>query len=382
MLWQDAPGPARREDQAQRPPAWFRPGRVCATIRPEFRRPKRQRQNPLDKLEFHIRSRFRHALKEAGIPDGSHLLVAVSGGCDSVSLLRLCASEAGNRRWTITVGHIDHGLRADSAADAAWVADLARSLELGYRRLRVASAVWSRPENRSIEAAARRLRRRGLRRLARESGAAWILLGHTLDDQAETVVMNLLRGSGVHGLAGMAPCRPPWLRPLLAVRRHELRLHAAAVGHSWREDPTNDDPRFLRNRVRDRLLPLLEAEFRRGSTPVLARTAGVLQSVRGFLRGEAAAAWEACCLESGPTRIRLDCTQLVSYHQAIVEEIVRRAYSRLRGSARDLGLAHLTNVVRALRSGKPGRFSFPAGIQATISRREFRLTHPTGSRDS
>jgi tRNA(Ile)-lysidine synthase len=275
------------------------------------------------------------------------------------------------------VAHVNHGLRPEAADDARWVGNLAGSLGLPFRQLRVPPGTWDRLRGRSIEAEARRLRRTGLRLLARRAGAAWILLGHTRDDQAETVLLNLLRGSGVRGLAGMDACRPPWIRPLLGIGREELRGYAVRNGLAWREDATNQDPRFLRNRLRLRLLPWLESEFHPGVARVLARTADTLRPARRFLESEAEVAWVRCCLEENRARIRLDPRELATYHQAIVDEVLRMAFRRLRGGGRDLKRAHVSALSRALSSGRQGLFSFPAGIQAALNHRELSLSHLT-----
>jgi tRNA(Ile)-lysidine synthase len=330
----------------------------------------------VNRSDFRIRALFRHAIRRAGVPDGATLLVAVSGGADSTALLRLCHDEAGTRGWEIVVGHIDHGLREGSAADAEGVRRLAGALGLPCSVLRVAERRRSEAAGRSLEDEARRWRRRGLRRLARRARADWILLGHTRDDQAETVLLQLLRGSGLRGLSGMDAIRHPWLRPLLEVPRSELRGFLRRAGWSWREDPTNDDPRFLRNRVRARLLPLLRAEFQPGIDAVLARTAGSLREARRFLRRAAAEAWREGCLEEAPGRIRLDRPRLRSYHPAVLEEVLRQACVRLRGTSRDLAQAHLVTLYRLVRSERGGTWRLPGDMEASLDRREIRLTHP------
>ncbi len=170
--------------------------------------------------------------------------------------------------------HVDHGLRPGGAAEAEAVAQAARQLGAGFRSERVEVAPGP-----NLEARARRARRSVL-----PPGAA---TGHTMDDQAETVLVNLLRGAGVDGAAGM---RPGPAHPLLGLRRAETRAVCAAVGLSWIEDPSNDDPRFLRNRVRHELLPLCAALARRDPVPVLARQALLARDEASLLDALAAAA--------------------------------------------------------------------------------------------
>lgn len=327
----------------------------------------------MNKEDFQIRARFRRACRRAGIGDGVTLLVAVSGGCDSVSLLRLCADEAAARRWRIVVGHLDHGLREGSADDALWVRELARRLGLPSIGLKARPGVWEHRPGASLEARARRLRRAALRRMARRTRARWIVLGHTRDDQAETVLMNLFRGTGIRGLTGMPLSSPPFFRPLLDVERRQLEAFASRRKLAWREDPTNRDPRFLRNRIRHRLIPVLRDEVHPGVTKVLARSADAIQPVRRYLEAQVSEAWKALDprLEAGT--IHLDRCRLATYDEPVVEGVLRRAYQRLRGSARDLHRTQVAALARAALEPRPRDFHLPTGVRAHVDRSEVRL---------
>jgi tRNA(Ile)-lysidine synthase len=230
-----------------------------------------------------VADRAAKALAAAGVPAaGDGVAVAVSGGADSLALLHALRVLAGPRDWRLAVVTVDHGLRPGSAADAAFVADHAKALglpalvsTLGPKDLE--------PHRRSgPEGAARAARYEALWPAADELGCRWLATGHTLDDQAETVLLQLLRGAGPDGLAGMAVRSGRLLRPLLAARRAETRACCVALGLAWREDPTNADDGPLRNRVRQRLLPLLE-ELRPGTTQTLARTAALAADERDWL---------------------------------------------------------------------------------------------------
>ncbi len=330
----------------------------------------------MDRIEFQVRACFRRSIRRAGVRDRAPLLVAVSGGPDSTGLLRLCLAEAPARDWRIVVGHIDHALRAGSRDDAAWVRNLAHSLGLPFLSLRARTPTAGR-RGLSPEELARRIRRAGLRRLAHRCGATWIVLGHTRDDQAETVLLRLLRGSGLRGLAAMDEARPPWLRPLLAVPRADLRHVSERSGWGFREDLTNQDLRFLRNRIRHRLLPLIEAELEPGAARVLAATAEVLRESRRFLGAAVQSAWRAVRIEETPDRIRLDRARLASYHPAVSVEVLRHALVRLRGTARDLRRSPLVDLDRRMRSGRGGRLALPHGRWAAMNRREVILAHPS-----
>jgi tRNA(Ile)-lysidine synthase len=223
------------------------------------------------------------ALAAAGAPTpGDGVAVAVSGGADSLALLHALRALAGPRGWRLAVLTVDHGLRPGSAADAAFVADHAKALGLPARVLTLAPGDLEPHRAAGPEAAARAARYGALWPAADELGCPWLATGHTLDDQAETVLLQLLRGAGPDGLAGMAVRTGRLLRPLLGARRTETRAACAAMGLPWREDPTNAEDGPLRNRVRTRLLPLLE-DLRPGATRTLARTATLAADERHWL---------------------------------------------------------------------------------------------------
>jgi tRNA(Ile)-lysidine synthase len=200
---------------------------------------------------------------------------------------RLVAS--GNRGWRLTVAHLDHTLRDDSNADAAFVAEAAEAMGLPVDVRRTDVGALARAEGRSIEDAGREARYRFLAEVAPDG--ALILTAHTLDDLAETVLINLLRGSGTAGVRGIPARRGNIARPLLGERRSTLRHLLDEAGLPYRTDPSNKDPAFLRNRVRGELIPLMEA-LRPGAAERIARFAGLAADEDGLLDAVAAAELE------------------------------------------------------------------------------------------
>lgn len=230
----------------------------------------------LDPAIAEIRLAVRTAL--ADLPEGSTVIVALSGGADSLALAAATAFEAPKRGLRAAALTVDHGLQDDSAAVAARAARAAAELSLDTPLVvRVEVSGDGGPE-----AAARDARYRVLRDAASDVGAAAVLLGHTLDDQAETVLLGLARGAGAASLQGMAVERADddglrWLRPLLGVRRETTRAFCVASGLDAWDDPHNSDDRYSRVRVRERVLPVLEAELGPGIAEALARTAEQLR---------------------------------------------------------------------------------------------------------
>jgi tRNA(Ile)-lysidine synthase len=204
------------------------------------------------------------------IPDDAALLLAVSGGADSMALLHGAATlvRSRTRRWRLAAAHLDHGLRPESAVDARFVAEAAAALGVPCEMGRADVAALARSEGRSLEEAGREARYRFLEAAAPSS--TLIATGHTLDDSAETVLLNLLRGTGLAGVAGIPARRGRIVRPLLTERRARLRELLVAADLPFRDDPTNADQAFDRNRVRARLVPLLE-ELRPGAVERIGR---------------------------------------------------------------------------------------------------------------
>ncbi|WP_292787470.1 MULTISPECIES: tRNA lysidine(34) synthetase TilS [unclassified Microbacterium] len=229
----------------------------------------------LDPAVAEIRLAVRTAL--ADLPEGSTVVVAVSGGADSLALAAATAFEAAKRGVRATAVTVDHGLQDGSAEVAAETARVAGRLGLEALVVRVEVDGDGGPE-----AAARDARYRALQEAAGDIGARAVLLGHTLDDQAETVLLGLARGSGATSLQGMAPEREDedglrWLRPLLGVRRETTCAFCAAAELQPWDDPHNTDDRYTRVRVRRHVLPVLEAQLGPGIAEALARTAEQLR---------------------------------------------------------------------------------------------------------
>jgi tRNA(Ile)-lysidine synthase len=284
-----------------------------------------------------VRLAVRRALtRKPGPAAGDLVLVACSGGADSLALAAALAFESprlGLRAGGITV---DHALQPESAAQASRVVTVLKELGLDpVRSVRVAVTGPGGPE-----AAARTARYAALDQAATAERAAAVLLGHTLDDQAETVLLGLARGSGARSLAGMAERSGWYLRPLLGLRRAQTRAACAAQGLAAWDDPHNADPGYARVRVRSRLLPALEAELGPGVAEALARTAGQLRADTDALDELAAAA--AGQLEDGQPG--LPAAGLAALPPAIRGRVLRAAALAAGAPAGALAHRHVTEI--------------------------------------
>jgi tRNA(Ile)-lysidine synthase len=265
------------------------------------------------------------------------VVVAVSGGADSLALLAAVAFEAGKTGVRPVVVTVDHGLQAGSAAQAAAV--LAQSAALGVVAEVVTVAV-SGPGG--PEAAARNARYAALGSAAERLGATAILLGHTLDDQAETVLLRLARGSGARSLAGMPIAAGLLRRPLLGLRRSQTEAACAAQGLTPWWDPMNDDPAYARVRVRAQVLPTLERSIGPGVAEALSRTADLLAADNEALDSWAAEALAAATDELGG----LGVESLASLPPAIRTRVLRSAALRAGVPAGSLTAVHVVELDR------------------------------------
>ena len=214
---------------------------------------------------------------------GDRVGVAVSGGADSVGLLRLLLDLRAEFAIQLSVLHFHHGMRGEDAdRDAAFAADLAAVHGLPFDSDRADVSEIARRNKWNLEDAARRLRYQFFQSHAAAGRVDRVAVAHTADDQAETLLAHLLRGTGPTGLASIYPVAGIVVRPLLEIRRNEIREYLNSIGQAWREDQTNLDTRRLRARIRYRLLPLLETEFQPAVVAQLGRLAGLAREDEAF----------------------------------------------------------------------------------------------------
>lgn len=260
---------------------------------------------------------------------GETVLVGVSGGPDSVCLLRSLLTLAPSLALSLHVLHVHHGLRQEADGEADFVVDLARSLNLPVIVERVRPPGSS---GLSPEAALRKVRYAAFRQWAERLGASRCALGHTAQDQAETVLMRLLEGAGPRGLAGIPPVRGLFIRPLIELPRSSILRELDRLGQPWIEDPSNRDPKFLRNRIRHDLLPLLAASYNPRIVEALCRVGALSRNLLAGLEEVARRELDRLALDDGSGLV-IPLDPLRALPPEVAGNLLRLALSRLGESA-------------------------------------------------
>lgn len=317
------------------------------------------------------------------LPDGGRVVVAVSGGADSTALLLALDELIKTERIALhlTVAHLDHGLRGEEGrADARWVTDLAESLghEVVAGRVHVKARAEKGKDN--LEQAARRARYQFLLETAESARSRHVLTAHTMDDQAETMLLRLLRGSGADGLSGIEPVRAlaaqsdvRLVRPLVRwARREEAEKYCTERGVNFRSDRMNFDERFARVRVRKSLLPLMRG-FNARIVEALSRTSELLREDVQALEAAAAKLLDEASDEVTSTVAPLRVDVMAAAPAALRRRALRQWIARGRGDLRRLELVHLL-AVESLLFGERGGRSAPLPGGSRISRKQGRLS--------
>jgi len=316
---------------------------------------------------------------------GSAVVIGVSGGADSVALLavlRELAAEDG-RGYRLTVAHLDHALRDDSATDAAFVADLAEKWSLPCTCERRDVAAEARLRGEGIEQAGRAVRYEFLQQAALDAGADRVAVAHHADDNVETVLYRIVRGTHLRGAAGIPPRRHlgnsavTLIRPMLDCRRDQIEAFCRRANLTWREDASNADTRVRRNFIRHELLPLLRDRLNPRADEAVLRLAAAADEAESVLAGLAAASLERATRETGDDRVILDAAILADTPAAVRACAMREALERLGVPMRSIGadrIVELTDV--PCEAGRTG-VSLPGGYEARREGGQVILERPT-----
>lgn len=332
-----------------------------------------------------------HILKKYPMLEaGDNLIVGVSGGMDSVSLLHALNRLKSILGFRLHVVHFNHHLRgAESLRDAQFVEKLAGELALPYTLGSGSVKDFAQSHKMSIEEAARTLRYRFFYRVAEKIGANKIATAHTADDQAETLLLRLLQGAGLDGLSGIRPMfshvenitfsssgneeekifwRGQIIRPLIQITREEIRSFVEEEGLEYVQDSSNLDRRYLRNRIRWDLLPLLKREFNPNIITRLAVTADLLRDDLHLLDELTEEYYPQVCKMAGQGEIWIDRHPFTQLHPALQKRILRRSFEKLTGLIQGLESVHVQAARELLSSGETGKsIHLPGGVVLRLS---------------
>jgi len=308
-----------------------------------------------------------------------HVLAAVSGGADSTALLRALAeikAQVGGA-GRLLAGHVNHQLRGEaSEADEQWLRQQCGELDIPLTVERASATELSAQRGDGLEEAARASRYRSLTAMAEAAGARFVAVAHTRDDQVETVLFRLLRGSGLRGLAGMPAMRPlspsvSLVRPLLSLSRADLRAYLNVVGQTYREDQSNRDPRFARNRIREQLLPYLRENFNAEVDDAIARAADNAREAAAVIEALAEDLLAQCQPAAGASAavqrggFALSVAPLREQPELLVGEALRHAWRQAGLPEQSMTRAHWRELARfACSPDAGGALNLPGNVRA------------------
>lgn len=320
-------------------------------------------------LDNPVLHQVRKDIRDYGlIEPGFHVVAGVSGGADSVCLLKVLKELGQEYNLSVTAVHVNHMLRgAESDADEAFVADLCKKWDIPIKVFRVDIAEISRTGGLTEEEAGREVRYRYLLQVLSEAFADVIATGHHYEDNAETVMLNILRGCGLEGLAGMDYRSGSIIRPLLGVRRSQIEDYLRREGIFWRTDSSNLSNKYVRNRVRNLLFPAVKEQFQIDPAPMINRLSALARRDNAYLENQARRVFLDTSKKLDPG-ISLDAEVLCRLDYAISSRVVRMAWEQATGSLKGLENVHVDDIIRLCRnSGTGKRLCLPKGWSALLS---------------
>ena len=319
-------------------------------------------------------------LSEELLPSDGLVLVAVSGGPDSMALLSILESLSHDLGFRVAVAHFDHKLREDSGEDRKRVEAIAKSLGLtvytgqGDVRKRVETS------GESLEEGARKARYEFLTRVADETRASRIATGHTRDDQAETVLMRILHGTGIRGLSGIPIRRGRIIRPLLCASREETRAYCDELSISYSMDPTNMDTRILRNRIRSELMPLLESSYHNGAENNLLRLADNAREMMDGIRSKTTPLIEQNLREISDHEWVLNVSSIATLDATSMVVLFGDVFGESLHCDMDFGRVHYEDVIRLVHDSRgSGKMLSLPGLTIKKEYENLILTKPMAS---
>ncbi len=321
-------------------------------------------KNILEQTETYMRD---HGMTERG----DVVIAGVSGGADSVCLLFVLCALGERLGFRVKACHVNHGLRgAEADADEAYVRELCARLGVECRFFHENVELLAKKRKQSCEEAGRIVRRDAFERMCRENGGTKIATAHHRDDNVETVLMNMARGTGVQGLCGIWPVRGQWIRPLLCLNREQIEACLKEQGIPWRTDATNQEETYTRNRIRHNILPLLCGQVNEGAVRHIDELSCQARELWEHLEYETGRAWKRCVREpedmpSGSALV-IDSAAFAGETPAVQKQLVKKCLAAVRGGEKDIGSAHIL-AVTGLFGSQTGR-KLDLGCSVTASR--------------
>jgi tRNA(Ile)-lysidine synthase len=303
---------------------------------------------------------------------GEKVVVAVSGGSDSVALLNVLAMLSDEYELSLVVAHINHGLRENAACEEQFVRRMAAEMGVVFECKSVDVTSLKKGTGKGIEEISREVRYDFLNDVAKKHGAQKIALGHNSNDQTETVLMNFLRGSGPTGLKGMLPARDSvYIRPLLCVSRDEIISFLEFHGLPSVTDTSNADPAYLRNRIRHSLIPELKASYNPKLEQSMKSMAEIMRVEDDYMKGVTSKILSEWGRAATDSEISINIPDLVKYHQAIQRRIMKHLLERLTRNSQGIGQTHVRAALNLVCSDHPAAYvNLPCNIEV---RREYNV---------
>jgi tRNA(Ile)-lysidine synthase len=315
--------------------------------------------------------KIRDAIEENHLLDpGEKVVVAVSGGSDSVALLKVLEMLSCEYRLTLIVAHLNHGLREEAASEERFVRKMAADMGFIFESKSLDIGLLRRISGKCMEDTSREVRYDFLNDVAKKHGARKIALGHHINDQTETVLMNFLRGSGPTGLKGMLPVRDAtYIRPLLGVTRDEIISFLSSHGLPFVTDASNADQRYLRNRIRHALIPLLKARYNPKLDESIKSMAEIMRVEDDYMELATAKVLTAWGVTPGDSEFKICISDFLECHEAIQGRIMKHLLERLSPHGKGIGFRHIRAALGLISSDCPGAYvNLPCNIEV---RREY-----------
>lgn len=296
--------------------------------------------------------------KHEMVQPGDKVILGVSGGADSVCLLFLLLEYRKKTPIELVTVHVNHGLRPDAGADAAYVESVCRAQDVPFFLVEADVKELAAGEKCSEEDAGRRLRYRAFREAMRREGGTKIAVAHNAEDRAETMLLHLFRGSGLRGLCGIEPLRGNVIRPVLCLERREIEAYLRERGIAWRTDSTNAGDAYTRNRIRHHVLPYAEREVSGRAVAHMCRTADLISETEDFLRQQTTLAKERCMKDGN-----VDVASFSELPAVLQKRVILELLEGLSPTGKDVSAIHVEDVISLFAEAGNRSVSLPFGIR-------------------